>query len=143
MTLINKYDPYRKLDDRIFPTIRGGLQDTIDSLILEKMLGSELDPVRVSDTVRFNEADNLTVEVDFPGFAKETTTVKLQDRTVYIQGTRKVVHKGGVREETGTRSFTIGKAYDVDKVSVEQKDGTLRFTVPKLLNQQVREIKIK
>ena len=89
------------------------------------------DVSRTGDTVRFKEGDELTVEVDLPGVSKDKTTVSVEGRVVSIEGTRKVIHKGGSQEETFSRSFTVGNGYNIDKVSAEQKDGVLTLVFPK------------
>ena len=89
------------------------------------------DVSRTGDTVRFKEGDELTVEVDLPGVSKDKTTVSVEGRVVSIEGTRKVIHKGGSQEETFSRSFTVGNGYNIDKASAEQKDGVLTLVFPK------------
>ena len=89
------------------------------------------DVSRTGDTVRFNEGDELTVEVDLPGVSKDKTTVSVEGKVVSIEGTRKVIHKGGSQEETFSRSFTVGNGYNIDKASAEQKDGVLTLVFPK------------
>lgn len=80
---------------------------------------------RTGDTVRFKEDDALTVELDLPGVSKDKTQVTVEGRIVYIEATRKVIHKGGVHDETITRSFSVGDTYSTEKVKAEQKDGVL------------------
>lgn len=89
------------------------------------------DVSRTGDTVRFKEGDELTVEVDLPGVSKDKTAVTVEGRVVSIEGTRKVVHKGGSQEETFSRSFTVGNSYNLDKAKAEQKDGVLTLVFPK------------
>lgn len=89
------------------------------------------DVQRTGDTVRFKEGDDLTVEVDLPGVPKDKTTVTVEGRNVYIEGTRKIVHKGGESEETYSRSFNVNNQYNIDKIKAEQKDGVLTLTFPK------------
>lgn len=89
------------------------------------------DVSRTGDTVRFKEGDELTVEVDLPGVSKDKTTVTVEGRVVSIEGVRKVIHKGGIQEETFTRSFTVNNSYNLDKAKAEQKDGVLTLVFPK------------
>ncbi len=89
------------------------------------------DVQRTGDTVRFKEGDELTVEVDLPGVSKDKTVVTLEGRIVYIEGTRKYIHKGGESEETFSRSFAVSNQYNIDKGKAEQKDGVLTITFPK------------
>lgn len=89
------------------------------------------DVQRTGDTVRFKEGDELTVEVDLPGVSKDKTTVTVEGRIVSIEGTRKLIHKGGESEETYSRSFAVNNQYNIDKGKAEQKDGVLTLTFPK------------
>ena len=89
------------------------------------------DVSRTGDTVRFKEGDELTVEVDLPGVSKDKTAVTVEGRVVSIEGTRKVIHKGGSQEETFSRSFTVANSYNLDKAKAEQKDGVLTLVFPK------------
>ena len=89
------------------------------------------DVSRTGDTVRFKEGDELTVEVDLPGVPKDKTTVTVEGRIVSIEGTRKLIHKGGESEETYSRSFAVNNQYNTDKGKAEQKDGVLTLTFPK------------
>ena len=89
------------------------------------------DVSRTGDTVRFKEGDELTVEVDLPGVPKDKTNVTFEGKTVTIEGVRKVIHKGGIQEETFTRSFTVAAAYNLDKAQAKQVDGVLTLVFPK------------
>ena len=89
------------------------------------------DVSRTGDTVRFKEGDELTVEVDLPGVSKDKTNVTIEGRVVTIEGTRKVIHKGGTQEETFSRSFTVGNSFNLDKAKAVQQDGVLTLTFPK------------
>ena len=89
------------------------------------------DVSRTGDTVRFKEGDELTVEVDLPGVSKDKTNVTVEGRVVTIEGTRKVIHKGGTQEETFSRSFTVAATYNIDKAKASQTDGVLTLTFPK------------
>ena len=89
------------------------------------------DVSRTGDTVRFKEGDELTVEVDLPGVSKDKTKVTVEGRVITIEGTRKVVHKGGTQEETFSRSFTVGNSFNLDKAKAVQQDGVLTLTFPK------------
>ena len=89
------------------------------------------DVSRTGDTVRFKEGDDLTVEVDLPGVPKDKTTVTIEGKIVSIEGTRKIIHKGGESEETYSRRFTVSNQYNIDKGKAEQKDGVLTLVFPK------------
>jgi len=89
------------------------------------------DVSRTGDTVRFKEGDDLTVEVDLPGVPKDKTKVTVEGRLVSIEGTRKLIHKGGESEETYSRSFTVNNTYNIDKAKATQVDGVLTLVFPK------------
>ena len=57
--------------------------------------------------------------------------ITVEGRVVTIEGTRKVIHKGGSQEETFSRSFTVANQYNLDKAKASQVDGVLTLTFPK------------
>jgi HSP20 family protein len=89
------------------------------------------DVSRTGDNVRFKEGDELIVEIDLPGVPKNKTTISVEGRVVMIEGSRKVVHKGGVQEETFNRSFKVHESYNLESVKAEQVDGVLKIVFPK------------
>lgn len=115
---IQKYDPFALTDElferafRNHPFYWGDVQ-------------------RTGDTVRFKEGDELTVEVDLPGVPKDKTKVTVEGRVVYIEGSRKIVHKGGESEETYSRSFAVNNQFNIDKCKATQADGVLTLVFPK------------
>jgi HSP20 family protein len=89
------------------------------------------DITRTGDTIRFKEGDEFTVEVDLPGVPKDKTKVTVEGRVVNIEGSRKLIHKGGESEETYTRSFAVNQQYNIDKGKATQIDGVLTLIFPK------------
>lgn len=90
------------------------------------------DVSRTGDTVRFRDGEDLTVEVDLPGVPKDKTKITVDGRVVLVEGSRKVVYKGGSQEESFSRSFNVGTQYDIDNAKAEQKDGVLVLTFPRI-----------
>lgn len=91
---------------------------------------------KTGDTVRFNQtAEEHTVEIDLPGVKKEDCLVETVPSSngnsvrVFVKASRKVVHKGGKRDETFTREFSLN---DVKKENVKASlvDGVLTVVAP-------------
>ena len=118
MTYITKRDPFASLVEEMFER----------NLPRQSFWG---DVTRTGDTVRFKEGDELIVELDLPGVSKDKTKVTVEGRVVTVEGSRKIVHKGGESEETYNRSFTVANQYNIDKAKAAQQDGVLTLTFPK------------
>lgn len=94
---------------------------------------------RTGDTIRFNHtASGHTVEVDLPGVKKRDCKVEIvqagSNVRVYIKASRKIIHKGGQKDETFTREFTLSETRQ-ENVSAKLEDGVLTVTAPVEVNQ--------
>lgn len=94
---------------------------------------------RTGDTIRFNRTVNgHTVEVDLPGVKKEDCKVEIVQSgssvRVYVKASRKIVHKGGQKDETFTREFALAETRQ-DNVSAKLEDGVLTITAPVEINR--------
>lgn len=90
---------------------------------------------KTGDTVRFNEtADAHTVEIDLPGVkksdAKIDTSVDGNNIRFFITANRTVIHRGGKRDETFTREFSLNPVKP-DSLKAKLEDGVLTITVEK------------
>jgi len=103
---------------------------------------------RTGDTIRFNStSQGHTVEVDLPGVKKEDCVVEMLQAgsgvRVYVKANRKIVHKGGQKEETFTREFTLNEARQ-ENVSASLENGVLTVTAPietNRINRKVLQLK--
>lgn len=90
---------------------------------------------RTGDTVRFAQDEKgITVEIDLPGVKKEETDINIDTNTrdIYIAAKRSVKNHEGEKNQTLNRSFSIGREYDIAKVTAKQSDGVLTVSVPRL-----------
>ena len=99
---------------------------------------------KTGDTVRFNEtADGHTVEIDLPGVKKPDCKVELfqagSNVKVYVKASRKITHKGGTRDETFTREFSLREARE-ESVKAALEDGVLTITAPIEVNKTRRKV---
>jgi HSP20 family molecular chaperone IbpA len=108
--------------------------------LMDQLFGDEFfnrtKPVDITENVRFNQtAEEHTVEIDLPGVRKEDCLVETVPSSngnsvrVFVKASRTVVHKGGKRDETFTREFSLN---DVKKENVKASliDGVLTVVAP-------------
>jgi HSP20 family protein len=90
---------------------------------------------KTGDTVRFNEtADMHTVEIDLPGVkktdAKIDTSIDGNNIRFFITANRTVTHRGGKRNETFKREFSLNLVKP-ELLKAKLEDGVLTITVEK------------
>ena len=113
-------------------------------------LGSVFQPLvpsvtdKTGDTVRFNEtSEGHTVEIDLPGVKKADCSIELFQQgvnvRVYVKASRKLTHRGGTRDETFTREFTLREVNE-HKVNANLEDGVLTITAPIEVNRGKRKV---
>lgn len=99
-----------------------------------------------------HENDNaFVVQLDLPGVEKDNVKVKFEDDTLVVSGERKyesnVDEKNFHRVEriygSFTRSISIPKEVDSEKISASFKNGVLEITLPKTEEVKPKEIEIK
>lgn len=95
---------------------------------------------KTGDTVRFNEtAEAHTVEIDLPGVkktdAKIDSAVDGNHVKFFITASRTVTHRGGKRDETFTREFSLSQVKP-DTLKAKLEDGVLTITVEKASKQK-------
>lgn len=82
------------------------------------------------DTVRFNNTQEaFCVEIDVPGAKRDDTQVDITGHEVFITAKRSIVTSGGRKEEIMTRSFTLHKDADMEKIAAKQENGVLTIFV--------------
>ena len=97
--------------------------------------------------------DSYLVTADVPGLTEKEIKVTLHDGVLTLHGERKAEkedkdQKGGSRRiertyGTFSRSFTLPRGTDPDKVKAAYKDGVLTVTVPKAEEVKPKEIEVK
>jgi HSP20 family protein len=99
-----------------------------------------------------HENDNaFVVQLDLPGVEKENVKVKFEDDTLVVSGERK--HESIADEKnfhrvervygSFTRSISVPKDVDSEKISASFKNGVLEITLPKADEVKAKEIEIK
>jgi HSP20 family protein len=89
---------------------------------------------RTGDQVRFSQTDDgLVVQVDLPGVPKKDLDISTDTsfRDVYIKARRQIKSHDGARTQEYNRSFSIGREFDLDKISFNYQDGVLEVSVPR------------
>jgi HSP20 family protein len=95
--------------------------------------------------------NNFVVQLDLPGVEKDNVKVKFEDDTLVVFGERKyesnVDEKNFHRVEriygSFTRSISVPKDVDSEKISASFKNGVLEITLPKTEEVKPKEIEIK
>ncbi len=89
---------------------------------------------RTGDTVRFSQDDDgLTVQIDIPGCQKNELDLSVDSdkREVYIKAKRTVKTHDGSQQQSLNRSFTVGRDYDLKKISFNYENGVLEVNAPR------------
>ena len=95
--------------------------------------------------------DDLVISAELPGLEQEDVDISIENNTLVLRGERKrkteFVEKDAYRLERTfgafTRSFTLPKTVDSDRISASYKNGVLELTLPKLEQAKQRKITIK
>jgi HSP20 family protein len=95
--------------------------------------------------------NNFVVQLDLPGVEKDNVKVKFEDDTLVVSGERKyesnIDEKNFHRVEriygSFTRSISVPKDVDSEKISASFKNGVLEITLPKTEEVKPKEIEIK
>lgn len=79
---------------------------------------------------------------DLPGVKQEDLDIQVDKDVLTIKGERKLEKKGERVAGAFSRSFTLPKTVDVEKIAATLKDGVLTVTLPKRPEAQPRQIKV-
>lgn len=120
-----------------------------DMLGWNPMVGPEMGWTPRADV---HENDNtFVVQLDLPGVEKDNVKVKFEDDTLVVSGERK--HESTADEKnfhrvervygSFTRSISVPKDVDSEKISASFKNGVLEITLPKADDVKSKEIEIK
>jgi len=127
-----KYQPTKTFFEQ--PSLFSVFNDSINSII-----DSSLDSYKFRTTVD-EQDDAYTVTAQVPGLSKDDISIKIEDGTILIEGSRQVTKD---MESSIHKEFSIGRDIDELKTSAEVKDGILTLTLPKKEKKKVKTIKIK
>lgn len=89
---------------------------------------------RTGDIVRFSQdKEGLIIQIDLPGCQKDDIdlSVNSDTRDVYIKAKREIRNHDGKKEQTANRSFSVGRDYDLKKISFKYENGVLEVSAPR------------
>ncbi len=98
----------------------------------------------------FETGDELELRVELPGMKPDDVQIDIRDGVLTVSGERRLEHdeerEGYRRIERAygrfSRSFTLPRHVDQDKVEAQMETGVLRLTLPKREEQRGRRIQI-
>lgn len=143
MNIIRR-DPFRELR---------GLQDEMTRLF------AGIAPLPSEDSVFgawqpkvdiFEDEDALVLEADMPGVKREDLELTIENNVISLSGERKMeerkesenYHRVERSYGSFTRSFTLPRTVDTEKVKAEFKDGVLTVSLPKREETKARKINV-
>jgi HSP20 family protein len=88
--------------------------------------------------------DDQKIELfaDLPGVAQSELEISVDKDVLTLRGERKLARKGERVNGPFSRSFSLPKTVDVEKIQARLQDGVLTLTLPKRPEAQPRQIKI-
>lgn len=90
----------------------------------------------------YQDDENHHIVAELPGFDRKDVTVELENEVLTITATRKGNEKDGSRDESYSRSITVDRAIDVNKVKAHMENGLLHVTLPKSEERKPKLIKV-
>jgi HSP20 family protein len=106
--------------------------------------GTWVPPVDVAET-----QDRIVVRAEVPGMKQEDISIEFENGLLTIRGDRKLEKQEGVtwhRVEriygNFSRSFTLPRSVDPEKIAASYRDGILEVEVPKREEAKPKHIKI-
>lgn len=110
---------------------------------------SEREPTALPTVDVFEDQSGITLYADMPGVPKDQLELKIEDRTLLIEGRIKPAMPEGlepvyaeVRVPRYRRSFTLSRELDTQRIEANLKDGVLTLRIPKQAHAQPRRIEV-
>ena len=99
----------------------------------------------------FEKGDDLVIFAEVPGLELDDVDISIENNTLVLRGERKRKTEFDERDAHRlertfgffTRSFTLPKTVDSDRISASYKNGVLELTLPKVEQAKLRKIEIK
>jgi HSP20 family protein len=99
----------------------------------------------------FEKGDDLVICAEVPGLEQDDVDISIENNILMLRGERKrkteFEEKDAYRLERTfgvfTRSFTLPKTVDSDRISASYKHGVLELTLPKVAQAKPRKIEIR
>ena len=99
----------------------------------------------------YDDKDSIVVKAELPGLKKDAVSIEIKDHVLILSGERK--REKEIKDEnyyvvecaygSFSRSFSLPRKVDVDKVSASYKDGILQITLPKSEKAKLKAIPIE
>lgn len=106
--------------------------------------GTWVPPVDVAEA-----QDKILVRAEVPGMRQEDISIEFENGLLTLRGERKLEKNDGVTwhrvERTYgnfSRSFTLPRTVDAERITANYRDGILEITVPKREEAKPKQIKI-
>lgn len=141
---VSRWDPFRELHT---------LQDRMNRLFEEASRGGRDHPDAAawSPAVDIYESEReIVVSAELPGLARDEIALSLDQNVLTLHGARAFEKAKGesryhrIERSYGsfTRTFTIPATVDDDAIRADFKDGVLTIVLPKVENNEKRQIRI-
>lgn len=97
----------------------------------------------------FEDDAGISVQADMPGVSKDRLEVRINSDTLSIEGSAVIampddmeaIH-ADIRSTRYSRSFSLSRELDIDKIEANLKDGVLTLRIPKREEHQTRKIEV-
>ncbi len=90
--------------------------------------------------------DKFEISLAIPGVAKEDLNISLEDNVLTVSSEKEVKNENSnfTRREYGystfSRSFTLPKTIELDKIKADYKNGILEITLPKMEESKIKKM---
>ena len=98
----------------------------------------------------YDSGSELQLRAEVPGLSEKDLDISVEQSSLTIRGDRRTEIPEGYsvhRQERGNRSFarsfTLPCRIDAEKASANLKNGVLEMTVPKVAEEQPRQVQVK
>ena len=98
----------------------------------------------------FEDSTGITLEADIPGVSKDRLQLKVDKDSLLIEGDVQLATTEGmealyadVRATRYSRSFSLSRELDIERIDASLKDGVLRLRIPKRAEVQPRKIEVR
>jgi len=144
MTTLRQWVPWQDLEN-----LQHQLSDILGDVNLPGKASRE---GQWAPRVDISETDDvLLVQAELPGIAKEDVSLEIKDGVLTLSGERRYeknvkdehVHRVERMYGQFSRSFSLPRNVDADKVDAQMEDGVLQVRLPKLESARPKAISIK
>ena len=143
MTFLTRYNPlsdFRTFQSRLIEPFFGRLEFNDDAF----KSGTWAPPVDLAE-----DSDKIVVKIEVPGVDEKDLKVNFEDGLLTVSGERQFERKDDrnyhrIERTYGsfTRSFSLPRGVDPDKISASYTDGVLELEIPKREDAKSRHIQI-